>query len=102
MNIIQLRSISRTHLKLTLRARTTPDTPRVSAIPPYHPDYDSAQYEEDDEVYLADCKRFIEYEKGGTCAGVARITRYDRELFPAKYCISRVVSKGWALLSVCG
>jgi hypothetical protein len=56
--------MSRTHfLKLTFRARRR-DAARVSAILPYHPDYESTQHEEDDEVYLADGERFTEYGKG--------------------------------------
>ena len=49
----------------SLRTRRR-DPVRVSAIPPYHPDYrdELAQHQEDDEVYSADGERFGEYGKG--------------------------------------
>ena len=65
----------------------------ISAVPPYHPDYEPAQHEYDE--YGDDGERFAEYEKGQRAAHVRHgsegyeVGSIDREQLLAEFIASR-------------
>ena len=62
------------------------DTARISAAPPYHPDYGLAQHECDDGGFdRNDGERFATYGKGGAW----RRQAIDRVLLPVEYIAGR-------------
>lgn len=72
-------------------------TAEISAVPPYHPDYEPAQHEFDVDVEddYDDGERFAEYEKGRRAAHVRRgsegyeVRSIDREQLLAEYIATR-------------